>query len=199
MPENNSENDAGSRLGGLAEMVKHSAATGHPPVDSWNPPYCGDIGLAILADGTWTYRGSPIARPALVKLFASVLRKDADGKTYLVTPEEKVDVAVADAPFLAVEMEVSGSPPHQELVFRTNVDDVVTCGPEHPLRFAVDDHTGAIKPYLRVRGRLDALITRAVTHELLDLAVTTEPVGVRSGGVLFLIPDAGASAELDRI
>ena len=193
MTENNSGNDAGSRLGGLAEMVKHSAATGHPPVDSWNPPYCGDIGLAILADGTWTYRGSPIARPALVKLFASVLRKDADGKTYLVTPEEKVDVAVADAPFLAVEMEVSGSPPHQELVFRTNVDDVVTCGPEHPLRFAVDDHTGAIKPYLRVRGRLDALITRALTHQLLDLAVTIEPVGVRSGGLLFLIPDAGAS------
>ena len=127
-------------------------------------------------------------------MFASVLRKDADGKTYLVTPEEKVDVAVADAPFLAVEMEVSGSPPHQELVFRTNVDDVVTCGPEHPLRFAVDDHTGAIKPYLRVRGRLDALITRALTHQLLDLAVTTGPVGVRSGGLLFLIPDAGASS-----
>lgn len=199
MPENNSGSDAGSRLGGLAEMVKQSAGTGHPPVDSWNPPYCGDIGLAILADGTWTYRGSPIARPALVKLFASVLRKDADGKTYLVTPEEKVDVAVADAPFLAVEMEVSGSPPHQELVFRTNVDDVVTCGPEHPLRFAVDDHTGAIKPYLRVRGRLDALITRALTHQLLDLAVTTEPVGVRSGGLLFLIPDAGPPAELGRV
>lgn len=189
MPANNSGNDAGSRLGGLAEVVR-SAGTGHPPVDSWNPPYCGDIGLAILADGTWTYHGSPITRPALVKLFASVLRKDTDGKTYLVTPEEKVDVAVADAPFLAVEMEVSGSPPHQELVFRTNVDDVVPCGPEHPLRFAVDDHTGAIKPYLRVRGRLDALITRALTHQLLDLAVTTEPVGVRSGGVLFLIPDA---------
>lgn len=194
MPENNSGNDAGNRLGGLAEMVKHSAANGHPPVDSWNPPYCGDIGLAILADGTWTYRGSPIGRPSLVKLFSSVLRKDADGKTYLVTPEEKVDVAVADAPFLAVEMEVSGTPPHHELIFRTNVDDVVTCGPEHPLRFAVDEHTGAIKPYLRVRGRLDALITRAVAHQLLDMAVTTEPVGVRSGGLLFLIPDTGASS-----
>jgi hypothetical protein len=117
------------------------------------------------------------------------LRKDNDGKTYLVTPEEKVDVAVADAPFLAVEMEVSGIHPHEELVFRTNVDDVVMCGPEHPLRFAVDDRTGAIKPYLRVRGRLEALVTRAVTHQLLDLAVTTEPVGVRSGGLLFLIPD----------
>jgi hypothetical protein len=189
MPENNHGDNAGSRLGGLAEMVRQSAGKGHPPVETWNPPYCGDIGLAIHADGTWSYRGSPISRPSLVQLFASVLRKDNDGKTYLVTPEEKVDVAVADAPFLAVEMEVSGIHPHEELVFRTNVDDVVMCGPEHPLRFAVDDRTGAIKPYLRVRGRLEALVTRAVTHQLLDLAVTTEPVGVRSGGLLFLIPD----------
>ncbi len=108
MAENKSGNDAASRLGSLADMVKQSAGKGHPPVEDWNPPYCGDIGLAILADGTWTYRGSPISRPALVKLFANVLRKDADGKTYLVTPKEKVDVAVADAPFLAVEMKFLG-------------------------------------------------------------------------------------------
>lgn len=190
MPENDSGNDVAHRLGGLADAVKQNAGKGHPPVDNWNPPYCGDIGLSIHADGTWSYRGSPIGRPALVNLFASVLRKDTDGKTYLVTPEEKVDIAVADAPFLAVEMEVTGSPPHQQLVFRTNVDDVVIASPEHPLRFAVDERTGAIKPYLRVRGRLEALVTRALTHQLLDLAVTTEPAGVRSGGVLFLIPDA---------
>jgi hypothetical protein len=189
MPENSNGNDIASRLGGLAEMVKQSAVKGHPPVDTWNPPYCGDIGLEIQADGTWIYQGSPIGRSSLVRLFASVLRKDADGKTYLVTPGEKVDVKVADAAFLAVEMEISGSHPHQDLVFRTNVDDVVTCGPEYPLRFAVDEQTGAIKPYVRVRGRLEALVTRAVTHQLLDLAVTTEPVGVRSGGLLFLIPD----------
>lgn len=195
MPENNHGNDAGNRLGGLAAMVLQTAAKGHPPVDTWNPPYCGDIGLEIRADGTWCYRGSPINRPALVKLFASVLRKDADGKTYLVTPDEKVDIAVADAPFLAVEVEVSGQPPHQELVFRTNVDDVVTCGPAHPLRFSVDEKTGAIKPYLRVRGRLEALLTRALTHDILNLAVDTEPIGIRSGGVLFLIPDATVHSE----
>jgi uncharacterized protein len=190
MAEKKSGSETGHRLGGLAALVQQSAARGQPPVESWNPPYCGDIGLRIEADGTWLYRGSPIGRPALVKLFSSVLRKDADGKTYLVTPDEKVDVAVADAPFLAVEMEVSGTPPHQDIVFRTNVDDVVVCGPAHPLRFAVDEETGGIKPYVHVRGRLEALVTRSLTHELLQLAVDTEPAGVRSGGVLFLIPDS---------
>jgi hypothetical protein len=189
--ENKSGNDAGLRLGELAELVRAGADGGHPPVETWNPPYCGDIGLAIRADGSWLYRQSPIERPALVRLFASVLRKDADGQTYLVTPAEKVDVAVADAPFLAVEMEVSGSALRQVIMFRTNVDDVIACGPEHPLRFAVDEKTGAIKPYVRVRGRLEALVTRALTHDLLQMAVTEEPPGVRSGGVLFVIPDAG--------
>ncbi|MBA4131460.1 MAG: DUF1285 domain-containing protein [Hyphomicrobium sp.] len=195
MAENNQGNDAANRLGNLAAMLQQGSGKGHPPVETWNPPYCGDIGLEIKADGTWCYRGSPINRPALVRLFASVLRKDVDGKTYLVTPDERVDVAVADAPFLAVEMELTGHPPHQELVFRTNVDDVVPCGPAHPLRFAVDEKTGAIKPYLRVRGRLEALVTRALTHELLNLAVDTEPVGIRSGGILFLIPDAPVFSE----
>ena len=196
MSENDNGNDAGNRLGNLAVMLQESTEKGHPPVENWNPPYCGDIGLEINADGTWCYHGSPINRPSLVKLFSSVLRKDADGKTYLVTPDERIDVAVADAPFLAVEMELSGHPPHQEVIFRTNVDDVVPCGPAHPLRFAVDEQTGAIKPYVRVRGRLEALVTRAMTHELLNLAVDTEPVGVRSGGVLFLIPDASGPSDM---
>ena len=189
MSETKSGTNGANRLSGLAEMLRENARQGHPPVETWNPPYCGDIGLRIKADGTWLYGGSPISRMALVKLFSSVLRKDVDGKTYLVTPEEKVDVAVDDAPFLAVEMEVSGTEPHQDLIFRTNVDDVVTCGAEHPLRFSVDEKSGAIKPYLRVRGQLDALVTRALTHELLVMAVNYEPAGVRSGGVLFLIPD----------
>lgn len=189
MPGNETEKEAENRLGGLAATLKESAGSGPPPVENWDPPYCGDIGLEIRADGTWLYRGSPITRPALVKLFASVLRKDSDGRTYLVTPAEKVDVTVTDAPFLAVEMDIVGEAPHQKLVFRTNVDDVVVCGPEHPLRFAVDPVTSAIKPYLRVRGRLEALVTRALTHALLEEATETEPAGVRSGGVLFLIPD----------
>ena len=140
------------------------------PVESWNPPYCGDIGLRIRRDGTWLYRDSPIARPALVKLFASVLRKDADGGTYLVTPAEKVDVAVEDAHFMAVEMRVQGTGRSQQLVFRTNVDDEVVCGQAHPLRFAEEQPGGGLKPYIRVRGRLEALATRALVHDLVALA-----------------------------
>lgn len=174
-----------NRLGGLADLLRQTAGQAHPPVERWNPPYCGDIGLAIRADGSWTYRGSPIGRPALVKLFASVLRKDADGRTYLVTPAEKIDVAVADAPFLAVEMDVVGDGDAQTLVFRTNVDDLVACGADHALRFAVDPVSGAIKPYVRVRGRLDALLTRPVTYELLAFAGQRSPPGVTSGGVRF--------------
>jgi hypothetical protein len=190
MAGNQTEKEAENRLGGLAALVTETAPEGEAPVSEWDPPYCGDIGLAIRADGTWTYRGSPIGRPALVNLFARVLRKDSDGKTYLVTPTEKVDVRVDDAPFLAVDMDVIGAGSAQQLVFRTNVDDEVACGPEHPLRFAVDAKTGAIKPYVLVRGRLEALVTRALTHALLEHAVENEPVGVRSGGVLFLVPDA---------
>jgi hypothetical protein len=194
MVGNQTEKEAENRLGGLAALVTETAPEGEAPVSEWDPPYCGDIGLAIRADGTWTYRGSPIGRPALVNLFARVLRKDSDGMTYLVTPTEKVDVRVDDAPFLAVDMDVIGAGSAQQLVFRTNVDDEVACGPEHPLRFAVDARTGAIKPYVLVRGRLEALVTRALTHALLEHAVENEPVGVRSGGVLFLVPDAMAPA-----
>jgi hypothetical protein len=184
MPENDTEN----RLQGLAALISGSGETAARPVETWDPPYCGDIGLAILSDGTWLYRGSPIQRPALVKLFASVLRKDADGRTYLVTPAEKVDVTVSDAPFLAVEMETATTDAGRTLLFRTNVDDVVTCGPEHPLRFSVDDVSGAVKPYIRVRGRLEALLTRALTHELLEDALTQNPPGIRSGGLHFVLP-----------
>ena len=148
-------------------------ARGHalPPVDLWQPPYCGDIGLKIRANGVWLYRDSPILREALVKLFASVLRTDADGRTYLVTPAEKVDVAVEDAPFLAVEMETRGNGPGQELMFTTNVGDVVACGPRHPLRFAVQEPGGGLKPYVLIRGRLEALLTRALVFDLAALSV----------------------------
>ncbi len=154
-------------------------------VETWDPPYCGDIGMAIRRDGTWIYQNSPIGRPALVKLFASILRKEADGRTYLVTPVEKVDVQVEDAPFLGVEMAVSGSGTNQELTFRTNVDDVVAVGPEHPLRFCSQGATGGLKPYILVRGRLEALVTRAVYADLAALAVVKDgggTLGVWSGG-----------------
>jgi uncharacterized protein len=167
------------------------------PVESWNPPYCGDIGLKIRRDGTWLYGGSPIQRPALVALFASVLRKDADGRTYLVTPAEKVDVEVEDAPFLAVDMEVRGKGRDQQLVFRTNVDDMVACGPEHPLRFGAQQPGGGLKPYVLVRGRLEALLTRALLYDLVALAVEethegSRVAGVWSGGAFFPIGAAVA-------
>lgn len=174
-------------LDALLRAASEGGATSIRPVEKWNPPYCGDIGMEIRRDGTWLYQGSPIGRIALVKLFASILRKDDDGRTYLVTPAEKVDVQVEDAPFLAVEMAVEGEGKAQRLTFRTNLDDVVTVDAEHPLRFAPSGPDGGLKPYVLVRGRLEALCTRAVYAELVELAVARddggEEVGVWSGGV----------------
>jgi hypothetical protein len=182
---------ASNRIGGLEALIKAQQSKGPPPVERWNPPYCGDIGMKIRADGTWFYAGTPIGRAPLVKLFASVLRKDADGKHYLVTPAEKIDVAVDDAPFLAVEMEVRGSGHDQTLVFRTNVDDIVTAGPVHPLRFAVEAASQGLKPYLLVRGRLEALVTRALYYDLVELAVDEgNGLGLWSGGEFFPMPAA---------
>ncbi len=186
---------ATNRIGGLEALLKARGGKGPAPVEKWNPPYCGDIGMAIRSDGVWLYQGSPIGRAPLVKLFASVLRKDADGKHYLVTPAEKIDVAVDDAPFLAVEMEVRGSGRDQSLVFRTNVDDIVAAGPEHPLRFGIEERSQGLKPYLLVRGRLEALVTRALYYDLVELAVEHDTrdgrrLGLWSGGVFFPMPAA---------
>lgn len=171
---------------GLDALARAAAGDRLPPVERWNPPYCGDIGMHIRADGLWYYQGSPIGRKPLVKLFSRILRRDADGRHYLVTPVEKVDVAVDDAPFLAVEMEVEQPGPKQTLIFRTNVDDIVRCGPGNPLRFAIEAGSGGLKPYLLVRGRLEALLTRALCYDLVELAVPDEGdgrLGVWSGNV----------------
>jgi uncharacterized protein len=190
-----SEDNVAAR--GLEALIRAAGeGTGHlsveRPVDTWNPPYCGDIGLKILRNGVWLYQGSPIGRIALVKLFASILRKDADGKTYLVTPAEKVDVEIEDAPFLAVEMAVMGSGATQSLTFRSNVDDVVTIDAAHPLRFVIEEGSGGLKPYILVRGRLEALVTRAVYTDLVALAETdaSGTPGIWSGGVRWVL-DAG--------
>ena len=178
-------------LSGLEALLKAQAGDRLPPVETWNPPYCGDIGMRVGGDGVWFYQGSPIGRQALVRLFARVLRRDADGRHYLVTPVEKVDVAVDDAPFLAVEMEARGAGPDQLLTFRTNVDDVVRCGPQLPLRFAVEAANDGLKPYLLVRGRLEALVTRAIYYDLVELAVTHgDQFGVWSGGTFFAMAKA---------
>jgi uncharacterized protein len=175
-----------SELEGLLRTATGSGQAGARPVEMWNPPYCGDIGLKIRRDGQWLYQESPIGRIALVKLFASILRKDDDGRTYLVTPAEKIGVDVEDAPFLAVEMAVEGSGATQTLTFRTNVDDVVAVDKDHPLRFERAEPDGGLKPYVLVRGRLEALATRAVYAELVALAEACDggdAVGVWSGGV----------------
>lgn len=187
---------AETRIQGLDALLAAAKGDRLPPVEHWNPPYCGDIGMAIRADGVWTYQGSPIGRIAMVKLFARILRKDADGRTFLVTPVEKVDVAVADAPFLAVEMQVETQADDagdcQTIVLRTNVDDLVRVGPDHPLRFEREAATDGVKPYVLVRGRLEALVTRAVMYDLVALAEPVsidgrEVLAVRSGGALYPI------------
>ena len=188
MSDANGGGPAVAGLGGLEALLRAQAGDRLPPVERWNPPYCGDIGMAIRRDGTWTYQQSPIGRKPLVKLFSRVLRRDPDGRHYLVTPAEKVDVLVEDAPFLAVEMEVGGSGREQSLTFRTNVDDVVACGPEHPLRFEEEAGSGGLKPYVLVRGRLEALVTRAVYYDLVELAVTEEDrFGIWSRGHFFVM------------
>jgi hypothetical protein len=182
-----------NRIAGLEALLKEREGKSSPPVETWNPPYCGDIGMKIRGDGVWLYGGTPIGRMPLVKLFASVLRKDDDGRHYLVTPLEKVDVDVADAPFLAVEMEVHGSGREQRLVFRTNVDDLVEAGPVHPLRFEVEPGSQGLKPYLIVRGRLEALVTRALYYDLVELAVDeASGLGLWSGGAFFAMPATAA-------
>ena len=126
----------------------------------WNPPFCGDIDMRIATDGTWHYLKTPIGRPALVKLFASVLKREGD-KYFLVTPVEKCGITVDDAPFLAVEMKIEAGRQRPRADFRTNVDDWVACGPDHTLRFEPEPDTGGLKPYLHVRRDLWAKVTRA--------------------------------------
>ena len=167
----------GNRIQDLTSLIAEQALDSLPPVNEWNPPHCGDIGLAIRADGTWSYQGSPIQRRELVKLFSRILRRDPDGKHYLVTPAEKINVDVADAPFLAVEMQAEGLGRDQNLIFRTNIDDIVQCGPENPLRFTEEAGHG-FKPYILVRGRLEALLTRSICYDLVELA---QPDGDKNG------------------
>lgn len=165
---------------GLSALISRAtrAGKGLPPVERWNPPFCGDLDMEIRADGTWFYLGTPIGRAPLVQLFSTVLRKDEDGKTYLVTPVEKVGIRVVDAPFVAVEMNVSGTGAAQVITFRTNVGDVVEAGPDHPMRFVDEPDTGGLKPYVLVRGRLEALVARPVMYELVEHGEEIEVGGV---------------------
>ena len=188
---------------GLEALIGRAARAGKglPPVERWNPPFCGDLDMEIKRDGTWFYLGTPIGRMPLVQLFSTVLRKDDDGKTYLVTPVEKVGIRVEDAPFVAVEVDATGEGSAQVLTFRTNVGDVVEAGPDHPLRFEIVGENHELKPYLAVRGRLEALVSRAVMYDLVERGEIVEIDGkamfaVRSRGEVFPVMPAD---ELDRL
>jgi hypothetical protein len=177
------ERDPGNPLAGLEEAGKASGKTGLPPVHLWNPPFCGDIDMRIAQDGLWYYMNSPIGRKPLMKLFASVLRHDEDGKYYLVTPVEKCGIRVDDAPFLAIRMSVAGRGRDQVVSFETNTDDIVTVDAGHPMRVAPEERTGGLKPYVLVRARLEALVSRALFYDLVALGVIEgEWFGVWSSG-----------------
>jgi len=155
---------------------------------------CGDLNMRIARDGTWFYHGSPIGRKPLVKLFASVLRREADGTYWLVTPVERGRVEVEDAPFTAVELAVVGSGQSQSLRFRTNLDECVEAGPERPIRVVPGDERSGPRPYVLVRDGLEALISRAVFYELVALAVPksadSQGLGVWSQGAFFPLTEA---------
>lgn len=184
-------------LARLSAALGDLPTRGPPPVERWNPQHCGTIDIRIAADGTWFHNGAPIRRPKLVRLFASILRKEPDGATVLVTPVEKVRIEVEDAHFTAVEMAVEGEGEGRRLAFRTNVDDLVPADAEHPLRF--EDGEAGLKPYIHVRGGLRALVSRALTYDLVELAEerTIEGeawLGLWAGGAFHRIAPAGTAA-----
>jgi hypothetical protein len=154
-----------------------------PPVEHWNPPLLGDMDLRITRNGVWHHEGAPIQREALVRLFASILRCDADGHYYLVTPVEKWRIRVDDAPFLAIRLDATGVGLEQCLTFTTNVGDLVTAGANHPLIIEYPIPNGEPAPYIHVRSRLRALLSRAVFLELVELGEERQTAGSRDYGV----------------
>ena len=169
----------------LAEVAKALAEQRLPPVDQWHPTHCGDSEMRIARDGTWYHQGSPIGREAMVRLFSTILRREADGSYVLVTPGEKLDIIVEDAPFIAVEVKSEGMGKTRKLTFRLNTADLVVAGPEHALRFTET-------PYLHVRGGMDAKIARPVYYELANLALdeANTPNGLWSDGAFFAMTAA---------
>lgn len=191
------EGQAGLSAVSITGALPDRTGKAPPPVDRWNPPYCGDLDMRIGADGTWFYLKTPIGRPALVKLFASVLKREGD-KYFLVTPVEKCGIMVDDVPFLAVELNVEDDRSERRLNFRTNVDEWIACGSHHALRFEVEAGTGGLKPYLHVRRGLWAKVTRPLLFDLVELGEEREVegramFGVASRGIFFPMAPAPKS------
>ncbi len=180
----------------LTQVAQALAEKRLPPVDQWHPTHCGDSEMRIARDGTWFHRGSPIGREAMVRLFSSILRREVDGSYVLVTPGEKLDIQVDDAPFVAVEVKSEGDGCDRRLAFRLNTGDLVVAGADNALRF----ETGADGPHptLHVRGGMEALVVRSVYYELAELAIQdsgvaggpSAPIGLWSDGVYFAMSDA---------
>jgi hypothetical protein len=183
---------------GIAASASAATKKGPPPVHLWNPPFCGDLDMRIARDGTWFYLGTPIGRPGLVRLFSSILKREG-GRYFLVTPVEKVGITVDDAPFVAVDFEVTGEGHRQQITFTTHVGDTVTAGPDHPIRVARAPETGEPSPYVLVRADLEALIDRKSFYRLVDIGAHETREGDRwfglwSGGAFFpVIPSAELS------
>ncbi|WP_425411102.1 DUF1285 domain-containing protein [Hyphococcus sp.] len=185
----------------MADLIRYAAqledaASGSlPPVDKWNPEISGEIDLVIKRDGTWMHEGAPIKRAPLVRLFSTVLKREGQ-KYFLVTPVEKLEIRVEDAPFVAVLMKQDSQGPDQNLTFTTNVGDTIGAGRDHRLEFRTDMNTGESAPYLHVRMGLDARIARAVFYDLVDLCETRtiggeKHFGVYSGGEFFFTRTGG--------
>ncbi|WP_156678439.1 DUF1285 domain-containing protein [Sphingomonas profundi] len=169
----------------LAEIAQAAAERRLPPVDQWHPERVADSAMRIDRDGGWHHEGAPIQRPAMVRLFSSILRREADGGYALVTPVERLAIVVEDVPFVAVEVKTEGVGPTRRLAFRLNTDEVVIAGPAHALRF-VPSGDGTL-PYLHVRAGLEARLARAVYYELAEHALDegAEPAGLWSDGAFF--------------
>lgn len=176
----------------LTAFMKQVEGQSFPPVDKWNPEFCGDIDMRIAVDGTWFYMGTPITRKRMVRLFSTVLRKDEDGKTYLVTPVEKIGITVDDAHFVAIDCDIIDGEASQLLSFTTNVGDTVIAGPEHPIRVEIDSESGEPRPYILVRGNLEALIARSVFYRLVESAEEVQ----RNGGTELVIRSQGQDFSL---
>lgn len=174
----------------LAEIARLAAEQRLPPVERWQPAHCGDSEMRIARDGTWFHQGAPIARPEMVRLFSTILRREPDGGHVLVTPVEKLAIAVDDAPFVAVEMKAEGDGAAARLAFRLNTGELVVAGPDHALSLAADGH--GPRPYLHVRAGLTALVARPVYYELAERAAAGPDgrPGVWSDGAFFAMGEA---------
>lgn len=183
----------------LADLLKAigEAESGQRPVEMWNPSFCGDVDIVIKSDGSWWHEGGLITRKGLLELFASILRKDEDGETYLVTPVEKMRITVERAPFIATRVDVKGRGDDQRLFFTTNLGGTVEASADHPMRVETDAETLEPSPFVRVRGRLEAALARPVFYELVEHAVEVQTkagpqLGVYSHGEFFPLGPVGA-------